>query len=618
MARAASMIPSAAPIVGRQQELASILHSYETVTDGLASVVLVAGEPGIGKTRLLDEVARRALLRGATVLCGGSSQAEGMPPYLPFLEALGHYMQTAPIEELRMQDTTTLQTLTSQFPELTTRLSDLPANMPSLPEQTRFRLYEAVGTFLQLLGASDPLVLIFDDLHWTDSASLDLLSHVMRRHHHARLLVLGAYRSSEINQHAALVRSIAELSRQRLLTTITIGPLSSPEIATLAEHVLGGPLSENASALLSAHSEGNPFFAEELLHSWMERKSLIQCQGRWIPGTSLDEIVPPGIIGVLRQRFSQLSPDCIDHLRVAAIIGQSFDLSLLALVKESSPERVERCLFEAVQARLVRVEPGGNFAFSHDYIRVCLYTEVSLARRRMLHAQIGAVLESLVDQDRPLSTHQLAQLAFHFARSENHARAIEYTKRSGVQALQDGAAAEAVHQYHVALDLLDLSDPRRSTVLVQLSQALLLASETEKAGAVTTGEDPRLQLAHLLLEQADRETEQGNVVQASDLLKQALALFEALGMTAETQQVRVRLHHLAQGPDLLRSFPNKLTLRQVTILRLVTQGKSNRQIAHELGLTEKTVTNHLTHIFNRTNCGNRAALTAFALRHGLV
>lgn len=617
--RAASAIPSAVPIVGRQQELASIMHSYEAMIGGVASVVLVTGEPGIGKSRLLDEIAGRVSRGGATVLRGGSSQAEGMPPYLPFLEALGHYIQHAPAEELQMQDAATLQALASQFPELTTRLGTLPTSAASLPEQARFRLYEAVGTFLQHLGASHPLVLILDDLHWTDSASLDLLSHVMRRHHHARLLVLGAYRNSEINQHAALVRSIAELSRQRLLTTITLGPLSAPEIATLAEHILAGPLREDASVRLYAHSEGNPFFAEELLQSWVERKSLMQCQGQWIPGTPLDEVVPPGIIGVLRQRFSQLSPDCIDHLRVAAIIGQSFDLFLLAQVKTSRPERVEHCLFEAIQARLVRAEPGGSFIFSHDYIRVCLYAEVSLARRRMLHAQIGAELESLVDQDRPLSTQQLAQLAFHFARSEHAARGIAYAARSGAQALQDGAAAEAVHQYRVALSLLDdPADPRRSTVLLQLSQAQLLASHTEKAGAVTTGEDPRLQLAHLLLEQADRAVEQGNVAQANDLLKQALALFEALGMAAGTQQVRNRLQRLARGSEMPVSFPHKLTPRQVTILRLVTQGKSNRQIAHALGLTEKTVTNHLTHIFNRTNCENRTALTAFALRHDFV
>jgi DNA-binding CsgD family transcriptional regulator len=247
----------------------------------------------------------------------------------------------------------------------------------------------------------------------------------MRRQRGAHLLVLGAYRDSEINQNPALGRSVAELSHQRMLTTIPIGPLCGPEIEALAEHVLGGFLSPDVSTLVYTYSEGNPFFAEELLQSWIERRNLIQ-------------------------------------------------------------------------------------------------------------------------------------------------------------------------------------------TILQTSQR----EETE----TVTGQDPRLQLALMLAEQAESERSQGNTGRVDDLLKQALTFFEALGMAAYAQRIRNRLQGLAQQSEVSESppLPSGLTQRQVTIIKLVTQGKSNRQIAQELGLTVKTVSNHLTHIFNRTFCENRAAVTAFAFRQGLA
>src|SRR6266550_5268918 len=157
-----------AAIVGRQWELTLVMKRYEAAKHGQAHVVLLAGDPGIGKTRLLDEIARRTSQDGATILRGGASEAEGMPPYLPFVEALGRYIQVTPVDQLREQVTIASPLLASILPELLTRLGDLPVPHPFPPEQARFRLYEAMGTFLQTIGLSSVLVLLFDDLHWAD------------------------------------------------------------------------------------------------------------------------------------------------------------------------------------------------------------------------------------------------------------------------------------------------------------------------------------------------------------------------------------------------------------------------------------------------------------------
>jgi predicted ATPase len=556
------MIPTTPTIVGRQRELALAFHHYEAAKHGQTSVVLVSGEPGIGKTCLLDEMARRASHDGAVVLRGGSSECEGMPPFLPFLEALGSYIQHTPRDQLREQIDPVSPLLARLLPEVTVRLGTQPEPCIFSAEQARYRFYEAVGTFLETIGAPRALVLMLDDLHWADSASLDLLCHVARRHVDAHLLLLGAYRDCEIDQCSVLAHAITELSRQRVLTAVALSPLSTEEIEVLAESQLGGSLAPSTSLLLSRQCEGNPFFAEELLRCWIEGEALIQENQQWIVVESLVHTLPPSIVGALRQRFARLSAVTIDHLRVAAIIGRTFDLSLLATVLEEEVEVVEERILDAARARLICLEQSERFTFSHDKIRECLYTEVSTSRRRRLHERIGHVLMVRYEQEHIPNLTHLAELAFHFVHSSDRARGIHYSLLASRLAMQTAAFKEAIKYYRTTLELLDLDDERRDSILLEMRKAASLADK-------------------------GREAEK---------------LCEAA----------------ACKPTGSSPLPANLTQREAEVLKLVAQGKSNRQIARALGLTEKTVTNHLTHILHKTNCENRAAATAFAFRHGLT
>jgi len=189
----------------------------------------MAGELGIGKTRLLDEVATRAMQDGAIVLRGSASESEGMPPYLPFLEALGRYIRTTPLDELHKQISGVPQALASILPELAVRLGQLPVSYPSPPEQARLRLYEAVGIFLEAISVPRVLVLALDDLHWADTASLDLLCYIVRQRSNAKLLVLCTCREGESGQNSVLDRAVNELTRQRVLTRVALNPLSAEE-----------------------------------------------------------------------------------------------------------------------------------------------------------------------------------------------------------------------------------------------------------------------------------------------------------------------------------------------------------------------------------------------------
>jgi predicted ATPase len=337
--------------VGRTHESAALLHQLELATGGQTRIVLLAGEPGIGKTCLLNWLAARAVQEGAAVLLGGASQSEGMPPYLPFLEALGRYIRTAHLEALREQAGDIAATLAVILPELASRLGNGTASYPLPPEQARLRLFEAVSEFLSRIAADRPLLLVLDDLQWADGASLDLLSHAARTRRASRLLIAGAYRSGE--EGPILPRAVAELTRQRRLTTIRIGPLSPDETSELTSRHLAGPTAPDVDRLLYEQSEGNPFFAEEPLRGWLETGALQRDGDHWSLAPLPDDILPASIVAAVEQRLARLDAPVVDSLRVAAIIGRVFQASLLANVTNRDPELVEEGLAAARQARLI-------------------------------------------------------------------------------------------------------------------------------------------------------------------------------------------------------------------------------------------------------------------------
>jgi DNA-binding CsgD family transcriptional regulator/tetratricopeptide (TPR) repeat protein len=464
------------PLVGRERELGMIDTAVETVADGRTSVTLIAGEPGIGKTRLLDEVAARASTRGATILRGGAFEAEGMPPYLPFLEALGQYIRTASPERLRAEIGDTAATLATILPEIVARLGDLPAGYALPPEQARLRLFEAIGVFLAAIARHAPVTLILDDLQWADSATLDLLCYVARHQPTARLAIVGGYRESDAAENTALQRALADVNRLRILTVVRLSAFSPEETRTLAVRILSGSVEPTLAATLHMQSEGNPFFAEELLRGWQETGTLAEEAGQWRLTAPPDETLPAGILAAIRERTDRLPTAVRDLLRTAAIIGRTFDVTMLAAVVGQEPEPVEELLQEAVRAQLLRQETPDTYAFTHDKVRECLYAEVTTARLRRLHGFIGHVLEAHTADARTLT-----DLAFHFTRSGDRARGAQYAERAARQAMQRYAADEAQAQFRAALALIDRNDPRRGDLLDALGEAALLAGDVEAA-----------------------------------------------------------------------------------------------------------------------------------------
>ncbi|GCE29780.1 hypothetical protein KDA_52640 [Dictyobacter alpinus] len=441
---------------GRQQEQALLWSQFEISTTGHLRVTLVTGEPGIGKTSLLESIGRKVAQSGALVLRGGASQSEGMPPYLPFLEALGKYVRSASPNILREQIGPFGSVLATLLPELPLRLGPFSESYPLLPEQARLRLYEAIGTFLVAIAASQPLLLLLDDLQWADSATLDLLSHIARHQQEARIFILGAYRKGEVAQSPAFERTLAELIRLRLFLTLSLKPLSNDELATLSTSLLGASLDSTANTFLARQSEGNPFLAEELLQNWLDIAALVRTESGYRLHSSMDVALPSSIVNAVRQRLVRLSKDSIDLLRTAAIIGRTFEGMLLARVTSQEAEEVEERLQEAVRAHLIRPDQPGFFTFSHDTIRACLYDEVGLVKRTRLHTSIGHMLQQQLKQTMAAPDARfLANLAFHFARSGEHALGAMYSQQAAESAFKSFAAEDALTHYRTALSLLD-------------------------------------------------------------------------------------------------------------------------------------------------------------------
>jgi DNA-binding CsgD family transcriptional regulator len=592
-------------LVGRQRELELIWRQYARASAGQANVVLVVGEPGIGKTHLLNELALRAAGEGGIVLRGGASEAEGMPPYLPFLEALGRYVRTAPVEVLRQQAGYAPSILATILPELAVRLGgELSQPYPLPPEQSRLRLYEAVGDFISAIAERAPVLIILDDLQWADSASCDLLTFIARHQTTDRLLILGAYREDELQLNQALKGALTELTRQRVLTSLPIGPLTVNEIEALAENYLASIVEPEVGRHLHAQSEGNPFFAEELLRGWLEQHIVAPIGAKtevrtpegvgapgdvrwgWVRapegvGNGRGEEVgdarsslPASITRAINARLARLPASVVEILSIAAIIGRNFDLPFLAVVAEKDLEQVEDLLKAAERARLVTEYGEGLYKFTHDKIRESLYAEATSARRTRLHEAVGISLEARLGHHR-IDTQQLASLAFHYARSGNRARGASYARQAAEQAAEAYAYEEALVHYRTALTLLDAEDPQRGEMLLDIAETALLADAVRDA----TG---YFQAAHEWFVQA------GNRPQAATA---AYGLGRARWRLEELPRARTAFEEaLAQlegqpGPEMVRVLVDLATLLANSMARHdegLAYGQRAMKLASEL------------------------------------
>lgn len=454
--------------VGRVLELERLGFAWQGALAGGIHAMLIAGEPGVGKTRLAGEWSQQAFGQGAVVLYGRSDEDLGAP-YQPFAEALRSLVPC--IGAQRLRGLRGVEALLPLIPGLTEVLPDLSTPPRADPDTERYALFDAVVALLELASASAPVVLILDDLHWAAKPTLLLLRHLLRFGDHTRVQIVATYRSTDLDRSHPLASMLADLHRDGTADRLALSGLDAEDVTAYVAEA-GYDDDQLARALVSV-TGGNPFFLIEAL------RHVDESGGVWDPNT-----LPQGIREAVSRRLSRLPAATNKALAAAAVVGSRFALDLVEGVLEQD---LVDAFDEACKAGIVIEESGGRYRFNHALIRQALIAELASVRRMRLHQRIATTLEASSGADDEL----LAELAYHYfecAWAGNAAKAVEYCRRAADQAMSRLAYEGAADLYGQALHALEEIDdelPDRADqtaeLLVARCEALLAAGEVGSA-----------------------------------------------------------------------------------------------------------------------------------------
>ena len=479
---------SRGPFVGRGRELTELLGALEDAIAGRGRLCLIGGEPGIGKSRLADEVSAHARARGARVLVGRCWEAGGAPAYWPWVQSLRSYVRDAETAALRSQLGAGAGEVAQLVPELPGRLPELPAPLPLEAEGARFRMFDATTEFVRNACGGRPMVLVLDDLHAADAPSLLLLQFLARELASIPLLVIAAYRDVDPRPGQPLTELLAVAVREPVTSRLTLAGLTEREVSDYATLTAPGIVSAELVGRLHEETEGNPLFVGEIVR-------LLAIEGIPPAGTAgIRLTVPESLRDVIARRLAHLSTTCRRVLALASVLGREFALAPLARIAGVSEDELLDVLDEAMAARVAADVPAGGarMRFSHALIRDTLYDGLTSARRVQLHRQAVTALETVYgEQPGP----HLNELAHHSLAGREYDKARQYAQRAGDHALTLLAFEESARLYETAIQALgrveQIDEPARCELMLSLGEA------QARAGRSTVAKQTFLEAAEL-------------------------------------------------------------------------------------------------------------------------
>jgi DNA-binding SARP family transcriptional activator len=444
--------------VGRDDATKQLARSLDQAASGTRQVVMVCGEPGVGKTRLATEFALRAHDAGAIVLYGRCDEA-ALHPYQPFAEALRHYVTSCPPALLAEQVRLISGELRCLVPEIAAVVTGLAEPLQGDPEGARYRLFEAVSALLCEASSRRPLVLVIDDLQCADAATLLLLKYVARDPRATRLMVVGTHREVDVESEHLLSDVLADLGRDQLCERVVLECLSPAAVSELVERHLGDRAAPSLHRVVFEETEGNAFFVVEVLRDLAESGF----DGTPAAGATGALRVPNRVKDVVGRRLAHLGAETNRMLATAAVLGQEFAFELLEALGELGQEELVDALERAIRAQVIEEAAGrpGSYAFSHALIREVRYEMLTAKRRALLHGRVAAAIEREYAEDLEPHLAALAHHREHAGLRDDLEAAIGYWARAGEWAVGLLAFEQAATYYGRAIELLESSGPQR-------------------------------------------------------------------------------------------------------------------------------------------------------------
>jgi hypothetical protein len=466
---------AAAGFVGRRAQLERLAAAAEDALAGRGRLVLLAGEPGIGKTRLAEEAAGYAVRRGAAVLWGRCSEGEGAPPYWPWVQVVRAHLQSLDEEAARAQLGAGAAEVARIVRAVREHVPDVGEPEDTGPEDARFRFMESTAALLRRAAAEQPLVLVLDDLHWADQASLILLDFLAHELAAAPVCIVATYRDARLPRGHPFAEFLGEARRAE---SVQLRGLSDEEVARYVEATAGAAPGPRLAGAIHRHTEGNPFYVAELVR-------LLHSEGRLGDDAEVAADVPHTVRDVVRRRLHQRSDACDEVLAAASVLGRDFRVDVVRDVTGRPGPEVLEALDEAVAAHFVLDErdDAGRARFAHALVRETVYLELPRRRRLELHFEVASVLERRAEAGGEADLDQLAHHFFAAAELGGADRAVEWSRRAGARADASLAYEEAVAHRRRALQALELDDPgdarRRCLLLLELGEAETRAGELD-------------------------------------------------------------------------------------------------------------------------------------------
>ena len=562
-------------LVGRATELAEAREIWRRTREGHGHAILLSGEPGAGKTRLARELTIQAAVDGALVLTGGCYEYEATTPYLPFVEAFRRWVrEEKDNDKLRAVLGDAAIQIAKLAPEIETRLGPFPQPHQLAAHEERLLFFDAVAQVFSNVARQQSLLFYADDLHWADRGTLWLLGHLLRQLREERVLIVGAYRETELDRAHPLAKSLVDWNRERLATRIVLRRFSQTETEDQLGALLGESISGDFAAAVHRETEGNPFFVEEVLKALIESGSVRRESGRWKRCELTDLLIPQSVKEAIGHRLDRVSEQCNEVLRISAILGKVFAFEDLVATADQSEDVLLDALDEAVTAQLLASAGDESFAFTHDKIREVLYEELNPIRRRRLHRHAAEGLE----RNRLKLCCTVEKLAHHYIQAGDHERGLHYAKQAAVEAQRVYAFDEAIAAYGRAADCaeaLGLVDEQLAQEEA-IGKAYMLHGEMVPAAehferALALATDPA-ERARLQCEAASSLVTNGDQ-RGLEFLREALAVLDPVANPLETANalsIEARFHHLAGR----HKKSMELLLRSVELVRPTAEGDS--------------------------------------------